>query len=455
LALGKLAELLHRPDKRQVLIFSFSVKTLHILAYMMKTVPVSRWINKRTQEAHPPAAASVSASSAVPESSPEGCPNNLEFEDQTEGKPKTIEDVDECKKKASSSSSKAEAEEVVCRDHLDYYDDEAKGPPMMEYDPLLFTGDASADERESMISAFQASEDKVMLLSSKAGGTGLTLTAASDVFIMEPWWHPFIDPQLIARAHRNGQTREVHTYRFTVASNHSIDKWILGLQQQKLMEAISIIPDFNRYSDSFVANGKQMNLVDSFCKWVQAWCEEYAEDAPKKARLKQQLEKSENRHYGQYHFDGNNELKHPAPLDAKKKATKRKTAAAAAALQEAAEPKIIKNHNNLPECFNDDNNEPGLLLVDDEKQKKNKKKSALVLEQERMFAEFEAVKMQSTKRFKKNANGDFVACTIDNNHHDNHDDADGHRMWPCPRCTCANEWRSPFCEACNLKRPVT
>lgn len=53
-------------------------------------------------------------------------------------------------------------------------------------------------------------------MSLKAGGVGLNLTAASNVFIMDPWWNPAVEEQAIMRIHRIGQKRTVHVRRFIV-----------------------------------------------------------------------------------------------------------------------------------------------------------------------------------------------------------------------------------------------
>ena len=70
-----------------------------------------------------------------------------------------------------------------------------------------------------------------MLISLKAGGTGLNLTAADHVFLMDPWWNPAAEAQAADRAHRIGQTRPVTVYRL-VAQN-TVEERILELQQKK------------------------------------------------------------------------------------------------------------------------------------------------------------------------------------------------------------------------------
>jgi SNF2 family DNA or RNA helicase len=71
----------------------------------------------------------------------------------------------------------------------------------------------------------------VMLLSLKAGGTGLNLTAADHVFLLDPWWNPAAEDQAADRAHRIGQERPVFVHRL-VAEN-TVEERILALQEKK------------------------------------------------------------------------------------------------------------------------------------------------------------------------------------------------------------------------------
>jgi len=98
----------------------------------------------------------------------------------------------------------------------------------------------SSDNRADIVRGFQ--EDKnasVFLISLKAGGAGLNLTAASYVILYDPWWNPAVENQAIDRAHRIGQTQPVIAYR--LISRTSIEEKILTLQQQKKMLAGDIL----------------------------------------------------------------------------------------------------------------------------------------------------------------------------------------------------------------------
>ena len=95
------------------------------------------------------------------------------------------------------------------------------------------TGDHSAEKRNQSIQTFNQHDDcKVFLISIKAGGVGLNLTAANYILILDPWWNPFVEKQAIARAHRIGQKQKVNVLRFI--SKESIEEKIQRLQINKL-----------------------------------------------------------------------------------------------------------------------------------------------------------------------------------------------------------------------------
>ncbi|PIE01108.1 MAG: helicase SNF2 [Acidobacteria bacterium] len=105
--------------------------------------------------------------------------------------------------------------------------------------------DGKSRRREASIKRFQEEEQvPVFLISLKAGGLGLNLTAADYVFILDPWWNPAVENQAIDRAHRIGQTRSVMAYRLIV--KNSIEEKILQLQKKKTELADAIISEDNR-----------------------------------------------------------------------------------------------------------------------------------------------------------------------------------------------------------------
>ena len=92
--------------------------------------------------------------------------------------------------------------------------------------------DGSTQDRGGVTARFQSAEGaKVMLISLKAGGTGLNLTAADHVFLVDPWWNPAAEAQAADRAHRIGQERPVFIYR--MISEGTVEERILGLQEKK------------------------------------------------------------------------------------------------------------------------------------------------------------------------------------------------------------------------------
>jgi superfamily II DNA or RNA helicase len=99
--------------------------------------------------------------------------------------------------------------------------------------------DGGTQDREARVRRFQEDPDcPFFLISLKAGGFGLNLTAADYVFLLDPWWNPAVETQAIDRAHRIGQTRRVMAYR--IVARGTIEERVLELQEKKrgLAEAI-------------------------------------------------------------------------------------------------------------------------------------------------------------------------------------------------------------------------
>jgi superfamily II DNA or RNA helicase len=92
--------------------------------------------------------------------------------------------------------------------------------------------DGATADRAGVVARFQdAAGPPVLLISLKAGGTGLNLTAADHVFLMDPWWNPAVEDQAADRAHRIGQDRPVLVYR--LVAEETVEERILLLQQAK------------------------------------------------------------------------------------------------------------------------------------------------------------------------------------------------------------------------------
>lgn len=112
----------------------------------------------------------------------------------------------------------------------------------LEIPYVYFDGSTTAPEREKAIQQFQQQDKiRVFLISLKAGGVGLNLTAADYVYIMDPWWNPAVEQQAIDRTHRIGQTKNIFAYR--MICKDSIEDKILQLQDRKKALAKDIITD--------------------------------------------------------------------------------------------------------------------------------------------------------------------------------------------------------------------
>ncbi|MFN7967637.1 MAG: DEAD/DEAH box helicase, partial [Acidobacteriota bacterium] len=92
--------------------------------------------------------------------------------------------------------------------------------------------DGSTQNRGAVVAQFQSVDGPpVMLLSLKAGGVGLNLTAADHVFLLDPWWNPAAEDQAADRAHRIGQDKPVFVTRLIAAD--TVEERVLALQQSK------------------------------------------------------------------------------------------------------------------------------------------------------------------------------------------------------------------------------
>ena len=97
---------------------------------------------------------------------------------------------------------------------------------------FMITGDTSAKDRLAICNEFNDNEDyKVVLISLKAGGTGLNLVGADVVIHLDPWWNYSAQNQASDRAHRIGQTRTVEVIKL-IAEN-SIEERVVSLQDEK------------------------------------------------------------------------------------------------------------------------------------------------------------------------------------------------------------------------------
>jgi superfamily II DNA or RNA helicase len=104
--------------------------------------------------------------------------------------------------------------------------------------PYLYL-DGMTKDRQDLVDSFNKDESiRLFLISLKAGGTGLNLTAADTVVIYDPWWNPAVESQAVDRAHRIGQVKTVNVYR--LVTEHSVEQRIMELKSKKsdLIEAL-------------------------------------------------------------------------------------------------------------------------------------------------------------------------------------------------------------------------
>ncbi len=104
---------------------------------------------------------------------------------------------------------------------------------------LALTGRTPVARRSEVVQRFQAGAVPILLVSLKAGGQGLNLTAADTVIHMDPWWNPAVEAQATARAHRIGQTQPVFVYK--LIAEGSIEERMLALQSRKRTLAEGIL----------------------------------------------------------------------------------------------------------------------------------------------------------------------------------------------------------------------
>jgi hypothetical protein len=133
-------------------------------------------------------------------------------------------------------------------------------PPIEERGWPIFYLAGETENRGDLVKRFQAAEGPaVFLISLKAGGFGLNLTAASYVILFDPWWNPAVENQAIDRTHRIGQVNKVIAYRLLI--KNSIEEKIRALQKQKNALAQDILGE-ERFAQSLTLQDLQFLLAD-------------------------------------------------------------------------------------------------------------------------------------------------------------------------------------------------
>jgi SNF2 family DNA or RNA helicase len=115
-------------------------------------------------------------------------------------------------------------------------------------------------DRQAVVDAFQEGDVPVMLVSLKAGGTGLNLTRADTVIHYDPWWNPAVESQATDRAHRIGQDQPVTVYRLVCEG--TVEQRMLELQDRKraLTEALQRDAE-NRAAGGLTLSSKDLELL--------------------------------------------------------------------------------------------------------------------------------------------------------------------------------------------------
>jgi SNF2 family DNA or RNA helicase len=120
--------------------------------------------------------------------------------------------------------------------------------------------DGSTRDRGRVLESFRAGQAPVFLISLKAGGTGLTLTEADYVFVMDPWWNPAVEAQAVDRAHRIGQTKQVMVYR--MVSEGTIEEKVMALKERKAALFDQVIGDGSAMEASFITDDDIRGLME-------------------------------------------------------------------------------------------------------------------------------------------------------------------------------------------------
>jgi SNF2 family DNA or RNA helicase len=124
---------------------------------------------------------------------------------------------------------------------------------------LALTGNTSPAQRGALVAQFQRKSVAILLISLKAGGVGLNLTAADTVIHVDPWWNPAVEEQATARAHRIGQEQTVFVYKLVVEG--SIEERMLELQARKAALAEGVLGCDGALAPKFSADDLQALLA--------------------------------------------------------------------------------------------------------------------------------------------------------------------------------------------------
>ncbi|QHC60716.1 DNA/RNA helicase [Rathayibacter sp. VKM Ac-2760] len=120
--------------------------------------------------------------------------------------------------------------------------------------------DGGTRDRAGVIEEFRSGAAPVFLISLKAGGTGLTLTEADHVFILDPWWNPAAEAQAVDRAHRIGQERRVNVYR--LVAKDTIEEKIVRLKERKARLSAATLDEGELFAQALTADDLRELLAE-------------------------------------------------------------------------------------------------------------------------------------------------------------------------------------------------
>jgi SNF2 family DNA or RNA helicase len=134
--------------------------------------------------------------------------------------------------------------------------------PQLESRAIAFTRlDGTTRDRGAVVDRFQdPAGPPILLISLKAGGTGLNLTAADHVFLLDPWWNPAVEEQAADRAHRIGQDRPVMVYR--LVAKDTVEERVLELQRRKRQIADSALGGAEQAGAAAITRDDILALLD-------------------------------------------------------------------------------------------------------------------------------------------------------------------------------------------------
>jgi len=116
--------------------------------------------------------------------------------------------------------------------------------------------DGTTSDREAAVEEFMTAKTNLFLISLKAGGTGLNLTRADHVFILDPWWNPAVEEQAIARTHRMGRWNQVFVHR--LVCEDTVEEKMVDLQLDKTEQARFLLEDADLSSQLKLADLKKL-----------------------------------------------------------------------------------------------------------------------------------------------------------------------------------------------------